>query len=613
MRVQWLWLLMLVVALGGSGAFAQVIGCPTCTNFCQGFQTGVACHDGTTGCNGTYKCDSTSRVVYCGVSGDIACPQCGAGGFQTCSNGAGIHPVLLSACRPPPPFHSETCNGCDDNVNGTVDEGLTTSCTLSNGCSGVSTCTNGSYGACQLAVTSTRPCSSCAGGAQTCNANGTFGTCQPPTAQSETCNSCDDDRDGVVDNNLPTECILTSGCSGKLTCSRGIPSCGWFSGSKRPCANCVGGGSQTCDRNGGFGICQSTVRNDEVCNNCDDDRDGLVDDVPASGCTQANGCSGSTVCMSGTTSCQWSAGSTRPCANCVGGGAQTCASNDTFGICTASTIQTEACNNCDDDRDGIIDDSVPNLACTMGDGCSGARICNRGQFSACGISSTSARSCTECGPGGSQVCYGSMIPGQPATGYSECRPQVSRPEVCDRCDDNRDGSLAATQSCEWVGGCSTRECVGTTGTWGECSPPRQEACNGLDDTCDDLIDEGSACRASTACACVPTTQCPTGFCGAMPDGCGGIVSCTRNHCMPSSCGAIDDGCGGSLSCPLCVSPLVCGGDGRPNVCGVVPGSECALQGGVVCPSGYPCCTTDAKWCNRDCPIGINPHPPPPEG
>jgi hypothetical protein len=100
--------------------------------------------------------------------------------------------------------------------------------------------------------------------------------------------------------------------------------------------------------------------------------------------------------------------------------------------------------------------------------------------------------------------------------------------------------------------------------------------------------------------CVPTTcAAAAAQCGAIPDGCGGILqcgtcsggkvcgaNCTPNVCdFPSdagggcpcdpmtcvqkgvSCGATSDGCGGILQCGACPSPLVCGGGGTPGVCG----------------------------------------------
>ena len=57
---------------------------------------------------------------------------------------------------------------------------------------------------------------------------------------------------------------------------------------------------------------------------------------------------------------------------------------------------------------------------------------------------------------------------------------------------------------------------------------------------------------------------------------------TQTSCSLQSktCGAIPDGCGGMLECGTCGSWLTCGGGGTANVCG----ASC----GAGCPSGYSC-------------------------
>lgn len=80
-------------------------------------------------------------------------------------------------------------------------------------------------------------------------------------------------------------------------------------------------------------------------------------------------------------------------------------------------------------------------------------------------------------------------------------------------------------------------------------------------------------------------------CGAIADGCGGLLdcgtctapdtcggggvanqcgsNCTRTNCgaQGANCGVIADGCGGTLDCGTCTEPATCGGGGTANVCG----------------------------------------------
>ena len=47
------------------------------------------------------------------------------------------------------------------------------------------------------------------------------------------------------------------------------------------------------------------------------------------------------------------------------------------------------------------------------------------------------------------------------------------------------------------------------------------------------------------------------------------TTCTPKTCatLGKNCGAVPDGCGGTLSCGTCTAPQTCGGSGTPNVCG----------------------------------------------
>ncbi len=384
---------------------------------------------------------------------------------------------------------------------------------------------------------------------------------------------------------VSTPCSYPNGCTGMTVCNQttGFSDC-YTPTAHVNCSSCGSGGFQQCSGAGSLSVCRAAVPSSEVCNSCDDDHDGKIDEglTPAP-CTQSDGCSGNTVCNNGVTSCQTSSSeSTRPCSACGTGGVQRCLGGGSYSVCQPPVAQVESCNLCDDNRNGVVDD-VLSEACTQTNGCSGVSICSGG-LKSCEFSSSvsSTRPCVECGNGGYQACSGT---GTTLVAVSKCRPSTLRTETCDACDDDGDGSLDTAngtllkKSCQG-GGCSAASCQ--LGMWSACSSPKQEKCNGLDDTCDDLIDEGNACRASTACVCIPRV------------------------CNATSCDSQPDGCGGTLTCATCNSPMTCGGGGTPNVCGcpakeICPSVTCTAPEISCADFGFPeLCVANLCQCNDSC-------------
>lgn len=146
---------------------------------------------------------------------------CGTAGNRVCTAAC-----TLTACA----AATESCNDCDDDGDGLVDDGLP--------------CRRGTTMACTTTcgTTGTRVCAADCGG---------FGAC----SAAEVCNGCDDDGNGVADNGF--------------TCVRGA--------SQSCITACGTAGAQTC--NGtctGFSTC---VAPSEVCSNgCDDNGNGAIDE-----------------------------------------------------------------------------------------------------------------------------------------------------------------------------------------------------------------------------------------------------------------------------------------------------------------------------------------------
>ena len=147
---------------------------------------------------------------------------------------------------------------------------------------------------------------------------------------------------------------------------------------------------------------------------------------------------------------------------------------------------------------------------------------------------------TTCGSRGRGTCGGDcLFPEGPS-----CAPPD---EVCngidDDCDDRSDDGfpcprgqeVSCTTSCGTAGrGICTSTCDIPTGP--ACPSATAETCNGIDDDCDDLIDEGYACRAGSSESC--TTSC--GSTGSRTCG----AACSWGACSPpaETCNGVNDDC-----------------------------------------------------------------------
>jgi hypothetical protein len=125
-------------------------------------------------------CIVNNNSVDCGPNGEVLNSM--ACGEQTCN--------ACGTCGPAPP---ETCNGVDDDCNGSVDEGLTNAC---GACGDVppETC-NGVDDDCDESIDEGLT-----------NACGTCGD-----APQETCNEADDDCDGSIDEGCPSPGLEDAG------------------------------------------------------------------------------------------------------------------------------------------------------------------------------------------------------------------------------------------------------------------------------------------------------------------------------------------------------------------------------------------------------------------
>jgi hypothetical protein len=431
-------------------------------------------------CNGVDdNCTGGADEIFACVQGasEACTTSCGSMGTRTCQGDC-----TWTDCMPP----EETCSGRDDDCDSNVDEGFD--------------CVQNSVADCATSCMTT--------GTRTCTASCTMGaTCDPP---AEGCNGIDDNCDGRVDESnecVPgtmENCMTTCGTTGRRTCS----------------AMCV------------FGSCVPPA---ETCNGQDDNCDGRVDET----FTCVRGSTGSC-----TTSCNNGAGS-RVCNN-------SCA----WGSCTAPA---ESCDGRDNDCDSMCDET----------------------FSCC-ANSTGLTCQTSCMTTGTRTCSA-------ACGLSVCSPP---PEVCNGQDDDCNGGCDDTFTCcaNRMGTCTTS--CGSMGTrtcnpdctWPSCNPPA-ETCNGLDDDCDSNIDETFACTpgavqsCTTACGSTGTSTCDSacnfGMCQPPTESCNGV----DDDCD----GMTDEGCGVCGSCPGATAVAPPGG--RFNVT-LGPHSQTGSCGGAGGSEGY---------------------------
>ena len=497
--------------------------------------TPEACNYVDDDCDGAVDEDFTDGDAYA-LPGD--CGMCGndcAGaiphGTATCGvvgGGAGVHACVVDACEPGyvaldaftcvwlPHVQCAPCNDdaecpgaatCETVGDGTF---CLVGCGADDACPDGAACGDVDGGRACLPDTGTCDCSAAnEGAARLCSVEGPDGTCHgietcapgagagsgwadcdAPTPAVETCNGRDDDCDGEVDEGLlagPCEQTVpgVGTCTGTRVCLGGL---GWVCDAATPAPEACDFLDNDCDGevDEDFKV-GAAYAMDEHCGTCFATCEGIEVEHGVIGCVV--GLNGSAAC--GAVACDEGLVPINPfqCAAAVPVACEPCQNDaNCFG---RPCVQVGGSSFC-------LERCGGGVGCAIGYGCtdvgdeafclppSGTCGCNEdtaGTRRACQVANELG-TCT-----GFELC-------DPEVGWSGCTAGLALPETCNGVDDDCSGvvddGLPAGAPCERTNGLGTCDgvevCLGLAGWVCDAREPASEACDGVDNDCDGAVD-----------------------------------------------------------------------------------------------------------------------------
>ena len=447
----------------------------------------------------------------------------------------------------------------------------------------------------------TRPClrtnalGTCVGG-QTCHVETGWTSCDATDPAAEECNGADDDCDGQVDEGIspPDAPCQQSNAAG----------------------TCVG--AWHCAGPGGWG-CDAKEPAPETCNSQDDNCDGSVDEAfrdPTTGLYDAPehcgacgvSCSGVVPFASGT-ACSVASGKPRCVATACAVGYELVAG---VGICVPEAGGGEPCSPCAVDAhcSGLAEgacieiDGQGRCAAPCGAGCAEGMTCTDGRC----VPTSGSCSCLTGDAGATRICVqqngsGSCIGTQvcdptASPGWSTCTAAVPADEVCDGVDNDCDGLVdeglihdppGCAKDNAWGTCQGSYSCQGQAGWQCNAATPSPEVCDFLDNDCDGTADDPF--RLGGNGPYVDDAHC--GTCGVS---CAGAIPNAAAHCVQSA---------GFPRCEVasCDPGYFAAG---PLTCLPAQDTTCQpCQSDANCPTpGDRCLPLDGgSYCGRDCSAG----------